>query len=116
MNFAFTYVETIDRLQAGDPLSNIADEELAITINGVTHDVHDRIARLNRFPDARAALEQAGQFDPPTRAKLVPDLWVRENAGEALSAEQEAIMTLNSFYMLETLKAEQERRTAGKPN
>lgn len=116
MNFAFAYIETIDRLQSGDPLSSITDEELEITIKCVTHDVHDRIARLNRFPDARAALEEASQYDRPTRAKLVPDLWARENAGDALSAEEEARMALNSFGMLEVLKAEQERRIAGRPN
>lgn len=116
MKYAFAYVETIDRLQAGDPLSEITDEELAITISGVTHDVQDRISRLNRFPDARRALEEAGQYDRPTRAKLVPDLWTRENAGDALSAVEEAHMALNSFGMLGVLKAEQQRRDAGKPN
>lgn len=116
MNMAHIYVETVDRLQSGEPLAQIPASDLDATIICVAADVHNRLGRINRFPDARAALERASRLDGADRSRIVQDAWLREATGEALSLDDEAAMTLNSTWMLEILRAEQQRREAGKAN
>jgi len=116
MNISHLYVETIDKIQSGEALAKIPNPDLEATLICVAADVHNRLGRLNRFPDARAALERASKLEGTQSRAVVQDAWLRETTGSALSVDDEAILTLNSTAMLETLKAEQQRRAAGKCN
>ena len=111
-NAADTYVHTMERLQAGVPLSEISTEDLSLTALAVRCDVEDRLGRLNRFGDARDALERVGQLADELRGQLVRIVAVREGRGAKLSADDEALLAFNAAHMLEMLRADLERRGA----
>ena len=106
------YARTLERLQSGEPLSSISDEDLSITTSGVTIDVTDRLGRLNRFANARDALERMGELSGEERLRLVRIVALREQRGATLSAEHEALLAINAAAMLETMKVELERRSS----
>ncbi|MBA3068129.1 MAG: hypothetical protein FP825_06600 [Hyphomonas sp.] len=116
MNIAHLYVETINRIQSGESLAEIPNSDLEATLICVAADVHNRLGRLNRFPDARAALERASKLVSSEHRSIVQDAWLRESSGGALSVDEEAAMTLNSTSMLQAFQAEQQRRAAGRVN
>ena len=116
MNIAHLCVETIDRIQFGESLADIPNSELEATLICVVADVHKRLGRLNRFPDARAALERVSKLVASEHRSIVQDAWLRESSGSALSADEEAAMTLNSISMLQAFQAKQQRRATGKQN
>lgn len=109
---ALRYVQTLERLQAGEPLSLIPTEDLSIATLGVRLDMQDRLGRLNRFANARAAMERAADLAPAERERRVRDAAAREQRGEALSLDDEAALALNAALMLETMQADLERRSA----
>ncbi|GIK49596.1 MAG: hypothetical protein BroJett013_22930 [Alphaproteobacteria bacterium] len=109
---ADTYVQTLERLQAGAPLSSIPTDELTTTATGVAVDVAERLGRLNRFVNAREALERAGEFSGDQRARLVRIVAIREDRGASLSADHEALLAINAAAMLATMNAELERRNS----
>jgi hypothetical protein len=116
MNIAHIYVETIDKTQSSEALAEIRSPDLEATLICVAADVHNRRGRINRFSDARTAFERASKLKASEHRSIVQDAWLRERTGGTLSVDEEAAMTLNSTSMLQTLKAEQQRRAAGKLN
>lgn len=106
------YCRTLDRLAAGESLASISTDDLVETAKGVAVDAEQRIGRLNRFADARQALERVGQMSREERKRIVPILVVREKRGHALNADAEATLALNAAAMLETIKADLQRRGA----
>lgn len=104
------YVEAINRLLAGEPTGGLEREVLDAAIAGLQIDCKQRLGRLNRFADARAALERAGELTGEERKQVVRVLAARENRGAALSVCDEAMLALNAAQMLQLLTVEAQRR------
>lgn len=105
------YHRTIERLASGEPLTAISTDDLKVAASGAECDAAQRLGRLNRFADARLALERVGQMSGEERTRVVRILAIREQRGHALDVDAEAALALNSAWMLETIKADIARRS-----
>lgn len=109
---ADSYVSTMERLQRGEPLASIPTDDVYAAATAVRIDVEQRLGRLNRFSNAREAMERVVTTPDHLFKGLASIVATREARGASLSADDEALMTLNAMKMLETLKADLERRGA----
>lgn len=109
---ADTYVETLGRLQAGEPLALIPTQDLSVAASVVGVDVRERHGRLSRFPDARQALERVASLSEADRMRRVQEASAREHRGEALCVDDEAVLALNASHMHEVLLADLARRNS----